>query len=312
VRERIESMILEQNVLSPVLSFRILGKSATVERPNTYLWMITSNLTAGTTDFISRAVPIRLYFEGDPKTRRFAGDPLTYASRHRLEILGELAGMVLRWVQQGRASGAHQHRCARWAAVIGGILDAAGVGDLFLANAEEAEAEMDQGLLDLATLAEYVVSHNKSELYGMSGTSVSSRGKTAADWVHVAAASQILQDKLDKRNAKSTATTVGKFLGGKLDRTVVIETGTGSGTATLRRREAGAGQKLYWFEVAIRSSAGDGRSVSKVAGTVASSCSTAENRCRAPGKKQNHQMIGAGAAGTGPNGQGDQEGPEWH
>ena len=149
VRARIESAVLEQNMLSPLLSFRILGKSATIERPNAALWMITSNLTAGTPDFIRRCVPIRQFVEGDPKARVFTGNPLAYATEHRPGILGELAGMVLRWVEQGRPLGTQRHRCDRWAATIGGLLDANGLGEFFLANAEEAEVAMDQGLVDL-------------------------------------------------------------------------------------------------------------------------------------------------------------------
>src|SRR5205823_13203835 len=62
VRARIESAVIEQSMLSPLLSFRVLGKSATIERPNTFAWFITSNMAAGTPDFIRRCVPIRLFF----------------------------------------------------------------------------------------------------------------------------------------------------------------------------------------------------------------------------------------------------------
>jgi hypothetical protein len=64
VRQRIESVLLEQSIPAPLLSFRILGRSATASRPNTFLWMITSNQTAGTSDLIGRCVPIRLHVEG--------------------------------------------------------------------------------------------------------------------------------------------------------------------------------------------------------------------------------------------------------
>ena len=250
IRAKIESMVLEQNMLSPLLSFRILGRSATVERPNTYLWFITSNLTAGTTDLISRGVPIRLYYEGAPKERRFRGKPLAYAGRHRLEILGELAGMVLRWVQQGRPLGHHEHRCDRWAAVIGGILDANGLGEWFLANVEEAEMAMDQGLLDLVTLAEHVVSKGLTDFFVPADGNPAAKGKPSGLWAPVVSETQVLRDNLAECNAKGKATAVGIFLGGKLNRRVAIETADGPRMATLRKREAGAGQKFYFFELA--------------------------------------------------------------
>jgi hypothetical protein len=120
VRARVDSPILEQSALSPMLSFRILGQSMTIDRPNTLLWVITSNSASATPDLIRRSIPIRLYYEGDPKARAFAGNPLRYAKEHRMEILAELAGLAIRWVQMGRPSGLHKHRCDRWAATIGG------------------------------------------------------------------------------------------------------------------------------------------------------------------------------------------------
>jgi hypothetical protein len=250
VRRRIESAVLEQNALSPLISVRRLGHSETIDRPNTYLWFVTSNLTAGTTDVIRRAIPICLYFEGDPKRRTFAGRPLQYASDHRLEVLGELAGMVERWVEQGRPVGRFDHRCARWAAVIGGILGANGLGEFFLKNVEEAEAQMDQGLLDLVTLAEHAAAKGSSHLVVPAGDDAPDAGVTAGKWAAVAVDAQTeLSKKHADQSPKARATSVGMFLAGKVGRAVAVETPAGPRTATLRRREAGAGQKLYYFEL---------------------------------------------------------------
>jgi hypothetical protein len=249
-RGRIESAVLEANMLSPVLSFRILGKSATIERPNTHLWFLTSNLTAGTPDFIRRCIPIRQFYDGDPKQREFQGNPLAYAAQHRLEILGELTGMVLRWVQQGRTLGSHKHRCDRWAAKIGGIMDANGLGTFFLANMDEAEVAMDQGLEDLATLAEHVVSKNLPNLHGPKGGN-SATGRIAGDWAPVFAETQVLRDKLVDITPKGRATAIGMFLSAKVNRTVPIETTAGPRQATLQRRDGTANQKFYFFEIGI-------------------------------------------------------------
>src|SRR5208337_2010139 len=40
VRDRMVSEVIEQNALSPVLQFRVLGTSSFVERPNSYLWVV--------------------------------------------------------------------------------------------------------------------------------------------------------------------------------------------------------------------------------------------------------------------------------
>ena len=160
VRGRLDSQTLEQSILSPKLSFRLLGQSATIERSNDLLWAITSNSATGTSDLINRCIPIRLYYEGDPRGRKFTGNPLRFVKDHRDEILGELAGMVLRWEQVGKPLGLQRHRCDRWAGIIGGILNSCGLGDRFLENLAEAESEMDQGLEDLAALAEHALRGN--------------------------------------------------------------------------------------------------------------------------------------------------------
>jgi hypothetical protein len=116
------------------------------------------NDTRVSPDQVSRGLPIRFFLEGKPERRTFEGlDPITYAREHRLDILGEIAGMVVRWNQLGRPSGLHSHRLHHWANVIGGILTTAGLPE-FLENADEAAATFDTQLDDLAALAEAVIS----------------------------------------------------------------------------------------------------------------------------------------------------------
>ena len=112
------------------------------------------NDTRTSPDLVSRGLPSRFYYEGDPGDRDFEGrDPIAYAKEHRNDILGELAGMVIHWNQVGRPSGGRRHRCARWAQVIGGILEANHLAG-FLTNLEEAAGQFNTVLDELAALAE--------------------------------------------------------------------------------------------------------------------------------------------------------------
>ena len=248
VRTRIESAVLEQNVLSPMLSFRLLGQSALIECPNSYLWAITSNGASGSSDLVRRGLPIRLQHHGDPKARRFQGNPLQYAGQHRLEILGELAGMVTTWLQAGKPEGSQRHRCDRWSATIGGILDVFGLGRFFLANSDEAEAEMDQGLQDLIALAEHAATDG-SGLSTREGQAGGGAGKPAREWIPAFVATQVLKDQLASGSDRSKTTLIGQFLAARVDRQVDIETAHGPCIATLRCQGTRSRQKCYLFEI---------------------------------------------------------------
>ena len=153
----VNSPVLEANSTAPVLSFRILGHSVNHRRPNDQLWTMTMNDTKASPDLVSRGVPIRFLYEGKTEGRVFDGrEPSAYALEHRDELLAELAGMVVRWTEAGRPRGRQSHRCTRWAEVVGGILEANGLPE-FLANRDEAAAEFNVALDELALLAEAVV-----------------------------------------------------------------------------------------------------------------------------------------------------------
>jgi hypothetical protein len=154
----IHSAVLEANSMAPEISLRILGKSEIYTRPNDLVWFLTMNNTKASPDLVSRGMPIRQHYEGDPKKRKFENrDPLRYARGHRAEILGELAGMVTRWNQTGRPEGDQNHRLTEWARTIGGIMCANGFPE-FLTNLDTAAAEFNTALDMLAALAEAAVS----------------------------------------------------------------------------------------------------------------------------------------------------------
>jgi hypothetical protein len=156
----ISSPTIESNSMVARISIRILGVSENYVTPNDLLWFVTMNNTKTNADFVSRGLPIRFFYEGDPKQRAFDGrQPLNYAREHRREILAELAGMVVRWNQLGRPLGQQPHRLTHWASIIGGILDANGLGE-GLTNLDEAAAEFDSEADELAALAEVAIQMN--------------------------------------------------------------------------------------------------------------------------------------------------------
>jgi hypothetical protein len=253
LKDQLNSSFIEANALSPILSVRILGHSKNISRPNTYLWLVTSNQTSGSSDLISRGIPVRLRFEGDATARTFHGDLVTYALQHRLDILGELAAMVLRWKDAGCPeieavwpTDRPLHRCRDWTRLIGAILATNGFVEL-LANAQEARAEMDEGMQALAALAEHIAGHRIQGYYDETQTGTG-QGKLPGEWADIFQAAGVYQDKFTGKTPKSRHTIVGSFLSAMVGRSVAVSTEVGS-TAILRRLKVRGAQKRYYFEI---------------------------------------------------------------
>lgn len=158
---RIESPCLERSITDSILSFRLLGQSATIRAENSHLFWITANASEVSRDLVTRSVVIDLYYEGDPSRRIFAiDDPEGYAIEHRLEILGELIGMVERWKTGGMRLAKTNSRFNKrgWGNIVGGILDACGEPD-FLANAGEAAIALDETRRDFVELVYVLADH---------------------------------------------------------------------------------------------------------------------------------------------------------
>jgi hypothetical protein len=243
VRTKVDSEVLEMHSMSPRITIRRLGHTFEISRRNLYLWFMTSNGTRTTRDFLTRTVPIRLRYEGNTCERTFARpDLLSFAREHRLEILGELAGMVERWRLAGSRPGGQQHRCRCWAAAIGGILDTAGLGTHFLANIGDAEREMDEGVSGLTALAEHVLRSGSPNL-------LSPPGETAKSWVphlwHVGALPTLSADE----KPQVSTTRAGQFLASMVNRAVPVETDNGPCLVTLRSRSGRSNQTRYSFDV---------------------------------------------------------------
>ncbi len=199
---RIESPCLERSITDPILSYRLLGKSLEIRAENSHIFCITANTPDVSRDLVTRSVVVNLYHEGDPARRTFAiNDPESYAEQHRMELLGELLGMVERWKEQGKRMANTQSRFNKrnWGNIVGGILDAAGEPD-FLANAEEAAAQLDEVRRDFAELTAVLVDSPQGIW-------------TASELVSVCQQHRLLVGHLIEGSPRSLATKMGTLAG---------------------------------------------------------------------------------------------------
>jgi len=249
----VDSPVLEANSMAPEISLRILGLSQNYTRPNDLLWFLTMNDTKTSPDLVSRSLPIRLAYEGDPKDRQFDGpDPIAYVREHRVGLLGELAGMVNLWTQHGRPDGTRGHRCSHWGKVIGGIMLTAGFPE-FLANVGEAAVAFNSALDELAALAEAAAGSNGPHANITAtgaGDESNARGVPPKDWASVFTKAGVLVEELSTGKGKhAKSTRIGQFLTRFIGREVQIEVRGRSGRATLRVVTRRAKEKRYFFEV---------------------------------------------------------------
>ena len=171
---RIESACLERSITDPILSFRLLGQSASIRAENSHIFCITANTPDVSRDLVTRSVVISLFYEGDPERRQFSiADPEGYAHEHRIELIGELIGMVERWkaVDMPLAKAQSRFKKRGWCTTVGGILNACGEPD-FLANAAEMAMLLDETRREFAELVTVLVEHPQgtwapSELAGL-------------------------------------------------------------------------------------------------------------------------------------------------
>ena len=199
---RIESACLERSITDPVLSFRLLGYSAEIRAENSHIFCVTANTPEVSRDLVTRSVVISLYCEGDPARREFViADPEDYAQHHRIELLGELIGMVERWKAVGMPkANAHSRFNKRgWAAIIGGILNVCGEPD-FLDNAEEAAISLDETRREFTELVGVLVDHPQGTW-------------TASELAAVCGRNKLLSADLGEGSPRSLATKMGTLAG---------------------------------------------------------------------------------------------------
>ncbi len=214
-RRPIQSAVLERCITDSRLNFRRLGSNTAITRSqNDLLFCLTMNMTQLGADLRRRALPLNLELAESVRDACYPVDDLVgWVLEHRLVILGELAGMVMAWVDAGRPEcerPARHSTSQRWAATIDAILRMGGF-DGFLANFEESEHAFDPRY---QLVLEIVRAHRDKP------------PSPASRWVEWLEA--ILEDRFkdrrgNPRSARAKATVVGSLFRDYLDARFTVE-----------------------------------------------------------------------------------------
>ncbi len=250
LRNKLDSERIEQVITSPKLMLRLLGTNEFGEWDNDVLFVLTSNNLVVLRDLVSRNMVIDLYTEGDPRKRqaeRKSSNPLRFAEVHRTDILGELAAMVLRWLDAGQPHGELHSRFERVMEIVGGILTANGFPG-FASNAEAAADEMDEDQQRMLELAQEIVAGmHGSESVVHVGEDASGAGRVAGGWVQAFERLKLIDPKLHPdATIKSKGSKVGKIFSSFIDRPLRVEHNGCAYVATIQKRD-GSGNKRYWY-----------------------------------------------------------------
>ncbi|GAA4440255.1 hypothetical protein [Bremerella cremea] len=220
---RIDSACLERSITDAVLSFRLLGQSQDIRAENAHIFCLTANSPDVSRDLVTRSVIVNLLHEGNPERRTFSiADPEGFAQEHRLELLGELIGMVERWKASGMPPATTHSRFNKrgWGNIVGGILEACGEPD-FLANSEDAATQLDDTRREFSDLVEALADHPQGTW-------------TPKELVEYCDKHSILQDELGDGTPRSKATKLGGLAGRYVAEQFDLEDGR---VATFIRRQ---------------------------------------------------------------------------
>jgi hypothetical protein len=256
--------ILEANMTAKHIAIRGFQVQRKVRRPNDLLWLITSNDATPSDDILSRCIHVRLHFEGEPVARQFTmseGELMNYVRENRSEILAELAGMVIRWLDAGRPSDPSPCRFNRCGQIIGSVLACNGLPG-FLSNAKEEVRDRSTSHQQLVAIAERLIDSRDSSFVWEVGTDediadaddafkssprpVNPREKK--DWVHYLTGAGVITaacNTPDKQ--KKTAT---RYLNSVVK--VPIEVDVGEQTVEVMIVSRTLGQRRVAYALAVR------------------------------------------------------------
>ena len=158
IRRRLDSSALAAALTATTWEDRYLGVSKTISVPVTAVWMATANNPALSNEMARRIVRIRLDADVERPWERSAfkhADLLGWVRDTRGELLGALFSLVKSWLAAGGARGAEtMGSYESWAAIVGGILNATGIGG-FLEDRDEVYVQSELELEGWKALVDY-------------------------------------------------------------------------------------------------------------------------------------------------------------
>ncbi|TNE88691.1 MAG: hypothetical protein EP330_13770 [Deltaproteobacteria bacterium] len=99
----VDSAALERSVTAPVLAFRRLGGNTKIRRTNDVLFALTMNEPHLSPDLRRRALPVSLRYSGSVQQATYPIEDLaSWVRERRDQLVCELGGIVMRWVEAGR------------------------------------------------------------------------------------------------------------------------------------------------------------------------------------------------------------------
>jgi hypothetical protein len=156
----IESAELCAVVTTPKFSDRLLGTNTTVEMDSSCLWIFTGNALHPVGDIVRRCIWIRL----DPKRsdpERRTGfrhkDLMEWVLQHRADLIRSLLILGRWWVLKGSPLSTTVKplgNFTRWAQVIGGVLESAGIPGFLGASEAYIDPEIDEWMAFLTVIDE--------------------------------------------------------------------------------------------------------------------------------------------------------------
>ncbi len=136
----IDSGSLASAITAAVWTDRVLGTNETMAVPVRCLWVMTANNPTMTTEIARRSIRTRLDAMVDrPWQRKGFRHPnlIEWVDQHRAELIHAALMLIQAWIAAGKPKGSVTlGSFERWASVMGGILDNAGIPG-FLANLDE-------------------------------------------------------------------------------------------------------------------------------------------------------------------------------
>lgn len=124
---KFSSQLLEKLVTAPDNDFRVLRTNQRFESRNLGVYVVTANDLEMSRDLVNRSLRVNFREGFDPMAREAGDNVLSYVRRHRVQILGELLGAVMRWRDAGRPDVQVPCRSREWAWPIAGMLEHAGI-----------------------------------------------------------------------------------------------------------------------------------------------------------------------------------------